>query len=167
VVTDLAVKKGDRFRAMGTDVEVLRASKTWADIRVQRGEETWTKRQPLPFPKNWRRRPPNLETHEFDPDWCLHPGVHWRELVEYSGLSQVEIAKQMGDEDLWDTRLPLQYWLLVPWWRFRAWLRHCPVCGRRGYSPDLPAWEDDKIAQVIGGVNVGRCRCCGGELEIP
>jgi hypothetical protein len=95
VVTDLAVKKGDRFRAMGTDVEVVRASKTWADIKVKRGQEEWTKRQPLPFPDNWKRRPPNLKTHEFDPDWCLHPGVHWREMAEESGLSQVEIAEQM------------------------------------------------------------------------
>lgn len=71
------------------------------------------------------------------------------------------------DKDVWETRLPLRYWLLVPWWRFRAWLRRCPVCGRRGYSPDLPTWEDDKIAQMIGGVTVGRCRCCGGELVVP
>src|SRR4051794_25731981 len=97
-VTDLAVKKGDRFRAMGTLVEVVRASKNWADIKVEpeNGAEGWTKRQPLPFPANWRRQPPNLETHEFDPDWCLHPGVFWRELIEESGMSQTEIAEKIG-----------------------------------------------------------------------
>ena len=95
---DLKVKKGDRFWAMGQDVEVLRASRTWVDIKVRppRGGDPWTKRQPLPLPEDWERREPNLETHEFDPDWTIHPGVHWRELVNESDLSQTYIAEQMG-----------------------------------------------------------------------
>jgi plasmid maintenance system antidote protein VapI len=98
MMEDLKVKKGDRFWAMGQDVEVLRASRTWVDIKVRppRGGDPWTKRQPLPLPDDWERREPNLETHEFDPDWTIHPGVHWRELVNESDLSQTYIAEQMG-----------------------------------------------------------------------
>jgi plasmid maintenance system antidote protein VapI len=94
---DLAVKKGDRFWAMGQDVEVLRASRTWVDIKVRppRGDP-WTKRMPLPLPADWERRDPNLKTHEFDPNWTIHPGVTWRELVNESDLSQTWIAEQMG-----------------------------------------------------------------------
>jgi hypothetical protein len=96
-VKDLTVKKGDRFWGMGASIEVLRASRTWADIKIQQptGAE-WTKRQPLPLPEDWERRDPNLETHEFDPQWTIHPGVFWREAVTESELSQAQIADQMG-----------------------------------------------------------------------
>jgi plasmid maintenance system antidote protein VapI len=96
-VEDLAVKKGDRFWAMGADVEVLRASSTWADIKVRQPKGAqWTKRQPLPFPADWERQEPNLKMHEFDPMWTIHPGVTWRELVDESELSQAAIAREMG-----------------------------------------------------------------------
>jgi hypothetical protein len=93
---DLRVKKGDRYWGMGCSIEVTRASSRWADIQVVSRGGSWTKRQPLPFPDDWERREPNLTTHEFDPDWCLHPGVHWREVVDESELNQVQIAEQMG-----------------------------------------------------------------------
>jgi plasmid maintenance system antidote protein VapI len=95
---DLTVKKGDRFRAMGATAEVVRASKSWADLKVwQPGTgASWNKRQPLPFPDDWTRIPPNLETHQFDPDWTIHPGVFWREVIEESGHSQAFVAREMG-----------------------------------------------------------------------
>jgi plasmid maintenance system antidote protein VapI len=98
VAEDLTIKKGDRFWGMGCAIEVLRASSTWADIKVVQPKNgaTWNKRQPLPFPEDWERAEPNLATHEFDPNWTIHPGVMWREAVNESALSQVEIAEQMG-----------------------------------------------------------------------
>lgn len=96
-LTDLPVKKGDRFWGMGCEVTVLRASATWADVQVKqpKGAE-WKKRQPLPFPEDWERLEPDLKLHEFDPMWTIHPGVFWRELVTESEMSQAEIARQMG-----------------------------------------------------------------------
>jgi DNA-binding XRE family transcriptional regulator len=97
-VVDLPVKKGDRFWAMGCEATVLRASSTWADVlvkQVRTGEE-WKKRQPLPFPADWERLDPDLKLHEFDPQWTIHPGVFWRDLANESGMSQAEIARQMG-----------------------------------------------------------------------
>lgn len=35
-------------------------------------------------------------TEEFDPDWTIHPGVHWAEVIEESGRVQREIAEEMG-----------------------------------------------------------------------
>jgi hypothetical protein len=96
-VSEMTIKKGDRFRAMGCEAEVLRASKTWADVQVsQPGGATWKKRQPLPFPEDWTRLPPELEDYEFDPDWTIHPGVHWRDIINESGRSQASIATEMG-----------------------------------------------------------------------
>lgn len=98
VAQDLAVKKGDRFWGMGCAVEVLRASSTWVDVKVvqPKSGETWNKRMPLPLPEDWEEAEVNLVTHEFDPDWTIHPGVTWRELVDASELSQTQIAEQMG-----------------------------------------------------------------------
>lgn len=33
---------------------------------------------------------------DFDPDWTMHPGVHWREMIEHSGLSVTEVAQAIG-----------------------------------------------------------------------
>jgi len=96
-MTETGVKKGDRFSAMGAVAEVLRAGKTWADIEVrQPGGASWRKRQPLPFPTNWRRLPPRSEMHNAEPDWTIHPGVHWREIIEESTQTQAQVAEQMG-----------------------------------------------------------------------
>jgi len=90
------VKKGDHFLAMGADVEVRRVSTEWADIKVtQPTGGTWTKRQPLPFPDNWKLQPPQRGA-AWEPNWTIHPGVHWRDIVADSDLTQTEIAKQMG-----------------------------------------------------------------------
>ena len=35
-------------------------------------------------------------TQTFDPDWTIHPGVHWAEAIEESGRVQREIAQEMG-----------------------------------------------------------------------
>lgn len=94
------VKKGDRFRAMGAEVEVRRVSGagTWADITVtQASGASWRKRQPLPFPDGWKKQQPVQSAVgwvEFD--WTIHPGVTWREAVDEADLSQAEIARQMG-----------------------------------------------------------------------
>jgi plasmid maintenance system antidote protein VapI len=96
-MTDTDVKKGDRFFAMGASVEVKRVSGSgkWADIIVRqpKGAE-WNKRQPLPFPKDWEK----VEQQPFDstPDYTIHPGVYWREAVDESGMSQVEVAEKVG-----------------------------------------------------------------------
>jgi plasmid maintenance system antidote protein VapI len=91
------VRKGDRFAAMGAVVEVRRAGTTWADIKVvQTHGASWTKRQPLPFPSDWRRLPPRQEVAIWEPEWTIHPGVHWREIIEESGRSQAQVAKEMG-----------------------------------------------------------------------
>jgi plasmid maintenance system antidote protein VapI len=90
------VKKGDRFTAMGADVEVLRVSTSWADIKVtQPHGASWTKRQPLPFPEDWDQVEHD-ERFEWTPDWTIHPGVHWREMIQESGISQARLAEQMG-----------------------------------------------------------------------
>jgi hypothetical protein len=98
---DLPVTKGDRYRAMGCEVEVLRVARTWADIRVSNGPETWTKRQQLPFPVDWEKQDPRRGTVSLVPDddeltWTIHPGVTWREVVRDSPLNQAQIAEQMG-----------------------------------------------------------------------
>jgi plasmid maintenance system antidote protein VapI len=91
------VKKGDRFAAMGAVAEVLRAGAKWADIKVtQPHGASWTKRQPLPLPTNWRRLAPRSEILGWEPEWTIHPGVHWREIIEESGKSQAWVAEQMG-----------------------------------------------------------------------
>jgi plasmid maintenance system antidote protein VapI len=96
-VTDLSVKKGDRFWAMGAEVTVLRASSTWADIQVKQPKgATWKKRQPLPFPDDWERLEVDLSLHDFDPMWTIHPGVFWREAMDESEMSQAQVAEQMG-----------------------------------------------------------------------
>ena len=90
------VKKGDRFAAMGCVAEVRRVGKTWADIHVtQTGGASWSKRQPLPFPSDWRRLAPRSEMLVWEPEWTIHPGVHWREIIEESGKSQAWVAEQM------------------------------------------------------------------------
>ena len=94
--TDVGVKKGDRFRAMGAEVEVRRVGgdKTWADIKVtQPHGATWTKRQPLPFPKDWTRITPMTAG---GPDYTIHPGVFWKEVISESPLTQAQIAGKMG-----------------------------------------------------------------------
>lgn len=93
-----SVVKGDRYRAMGAQVEVRRVDKQgrWADVKVtQYNGASWTKRQPLPFPAEWKKQPPTSGV-AWSPDWTIHPGVHWRELVDNSELSQVMIAERMG-----------------------------------------------------------------------
>jgi plasmid maintenance system antidote protein VapI len=91
------VKKGDRFAAMGAVAEVLRAGAKWADIEVrQTGGATWRKRQPLPLPSDWRRLAPRQEVAIWEPQWTIHPGVHWREIIEESGRSQAKVAEEMG-----------------------------------------------------------------------
>jgi hypothetical protein len=95
------VKKGDRFTAMGADVEVTRVGTNrsgagWADIRVtQPHGASWTKRQALPFPEDWTYVEHD-ERFVWTPDWTIHPGVHWREMIDESGRSQVDIADEMG-----------------------------------------------------------------------
>lgn len=102
VGAEVDVKKGDRFRALGCTIEVVRVSKTktWADVEVsQKSGASWSKRQPMPFPEDWDRLPPNptkVELHIFEPDWTIHPGVHWREIISESGRSQASVAQEMG-----------------------------------------------------------------------
>ena len=97
-MTDIEVKKGDKFFAMGCEAEVYRVSGQglWVDVKVVQPKTgaKWTKRQPLPLPKNWE---PIIKDEQFDwlPDWTIHPGVHWREIVKDQGLSQTELAEQM------------------------------------------------------------------------
>lgn len=33
---------------------------------------------------------------DFDPDWTLHPGTTWREVIEHKGVTQTEAAPQIG-----------------------------------------------------------------------
>ena len=50
-----SVRKGDKYRAMGCEVEVTRVGTNWADLRItQYTGAHWTKRQPLPFPDDWQ-----------------------------------------------------------------------------------------------------------------
>lgn len=98
---DLPVTKGDRYQAMGCDVEVLRVARTWADIRVTNGPETWTKRMRLPFPPDWEKQDSRRHTVVLTPEeeefgWTIHPGVTWREVVRDSTLNQTQISEQMG-----------------------------------------------------------------------
>jgi plasmid maintenance system antidote protein VapI len=92
------IKKGDRFRAPGGEVEVLRVGKTWVDIKVQQpGGASWTKRQPLPFPRRWEKIGPKpTEYYKFNPDWTIHPGVFWHEALVEDGRSQAAAAREMG-----------------------------------------------------------------------
>lgn len=93
------LRKGDRFWVVGAgaEVEVLRVSKDWADVKVSQPHgASWTKRQPLPFPPGWERVVPDTDKAESDPDWTIHPGVHWREMITESGRSQAWVAEQMG-----------------------------------------------------------------------
>jgi hypothetical protein len=94
--TERVVRKGDRFTAMGADVEVLRVGRSWADVKVTQPHGAhWNKRQPLPFPDDWTYVEQD-ERFGWVPDWTIHPGVHWREMIEESGRSQVDIAEEMG-----------------------------------------------------------------------
>ena len=36
------------------------------------------------------------DTNEFDPDWTIHPGLHWAEAIDESGRVPREIAQEMG-----------------------------------------------------------------------
>jgi plasmid maintenance system antidote protein VapI len=36
------------------------------------------------------------DKEEFDPDWTIHPGLHWAEAIEESKRVQREIAQEMG-----------------------------------------------------------------------
>jgi plasmid maintenance system antidote protein VapI len=100
----MQVRKGDRFRALGCTMEVVRVSKTqtWADIVVtQTSGASWKKRQPMPFPEDWDRLPPHTPraadaAQEIDLDYTIHPGVHWREIITESGHSQAYVAREMG-----------------------------------------------------------------------
>jgi plasmid maintenance system antidote protein VapI len=97
-VSDSAIKKGDRFFSMGCEVMVYRVSAQgeWADVRVQQPKTgaSWTQRQPLPFPEGWE---PIVQDEQFDwlPNWTIHPGVQWREIVNGQELSQTALAEQM------------------------------------------------------------------------
>ncbi len=33
---------------------------------------------------------------DFDPDWTIHPGIHWREIIEHDGSTQTYIASVLG-----------------------------------------------------------------------
>jgi plasmid maintenance system antidote protein VapI len=100
-VTDVdeAVKKGDKYFAMGCEMEVRRVSGTgaWVDVTVTqpRTGATWNKRHLLPLPADWEKVVPD-EQFEWLPDWTIHPGVHWREIVVDQELSQTALARQMG-----------------------------------------------------------------------
>ena len=36
------------------------------------------------------------QEREFDPDWTIHPGVHWAEAIAESGRVQKSVAEEMG-----------------------------------------------------------------------
>jgi len=95
----VTVRKGDRYRGMGCEVEVTRVGANWADLKVtQYRGAAWTKRQPLPFPDDWQRltrgdgEGESLESADF----TVHPGVTWRQIIKDSGRSQMEVAEAMG-----------------------------------------------------------------------
>lgn len=33
---------------------------------------------------------------DFDPNWTIHPGVHWREMIEHEGVPNVLVARDIG-----------------------------------------------------------------------
>jgi hypothetical protein len=95
---DVPVKKGDRYRGMGCAIEVLRVSRAWANIKVSMPGGAWTKQQRLPFPDDWEKLGPTRARLEVDsdPDWTIHPGITWREIVRDSELNQTQICEQMN-----------------------------------------------------------------------
>lgn len=42
------------------------------------------------------RRTYTVTGGDFDPDWTIHPGEHWREILEDRGVSQTEAAAGIG-----------------------------------------------------------------------
>ena len=94
----VTVRKGDRYRAMGCEVEVTRVGSGWADLRVtQYTGAHWTKRQPLPFPDDWQHlsRGDGGEESLETADFTVHPGVTWRHIIKDSGRSQTDVALAM------------------------------------------------------------------------
>ena len=66
---------------------------------------------------------------------------------------------------LW--RVDFKIAMRMRWWKFKSYFRRCPECKNwpDQHDNDMPRWENDKIAKMLGSAKFGCPRCGHGSTE--